>query len=102
MAKPTWISTQSPHCRCSSSSRPMLIVRPTPLTSTRARCSWSRSSTTCPGMPRHMSTLLVALLVVAQPLGHDGHLHPYVGLHLQQEDPRRFEPEVPHIERLLA
>src|SRR5262245_20830383 len=55
-AKPTWISTQSPGLTSSPSSRPMLIARLTPLTSTLARSGRSaRISMTSPGMPRHMS-----------------------------------------------
>src|SRR5580704_12582770 len=49
--------TQSPGSRCSSSSSPILMIRVTPDTSTRARCSWvSINSTSWPGMPRHMTT----------------------------------------------
>src|SRR5918992_5366465 len=59
-AKPTWISTQSPGSSFSSSSRPMLIARRTPLTSTLARSGRSSiSSTISPGMPRHMLFLQV-------------------------------------------
>src|SRR5262249_26272775 len=54
-AKPTWMSTHSPASGGSSASRPMLITRRTPLTSTLARSAWSgRNSTTSPGMPRHI------------------------------------------------
>ncbi len=56
MAKPTWMSTQSPGSRPSSSRRRMLMLRRTPATSTLARCRFSsRSSTTSPGIPRHMA-----------------------------------------------
>src|ERR671910_1171425 len=59
-AKPTWISTQSPGSSFSSSSRPMLIARLTPLTSTLARSGRSSiSSTISPGMPRHIFFLQV-------------------------------------------
>src|SRR3954449_7977818 len=63
IAKPTWIRTQSPGPR--SSKRPMLTVRRTPATSTRA--SWLDSSTTSriwPGMARHTSS--------RSPLGRPG------------------------------
>ena len=40
-AKPTWISTHSPGTGGSSVSRPMLISRRTPLTSTLARSGCS-------------------------------------------------------------
>src|SRR6185437_3062304 len=54
-AKPTWMSTHSPGSGMSSASRPTLITRRTPLTSTLARSGWSgRNSITSPGMPRHM------------------------------------------------
>src|SRR6266542_3879835 len=56
-AKPTWIRTQSPGSSVSPSSRPMLTARLTPLTSTLARSGRSgSSSTTSPGMPRHMAS----------------------------------------------
>ena len=43
----------------SSSSSPMLMIRRTPLTSTRARCSWPVSSSTIwPGIPRHIAVSL--------------------------------------------
>src|SRR5579875_2544394 len=59
MAKPTWMSTQSPTTGGSSSSRPTLMMRRTPATLTLARWSLpATSSATCPGMPRHMSHLL--------------------------------------------
>src|SRR5215213_10150808 len=58
-AKPTWIRTQSPGSSFSSESRPMLIARLTPLTSTLARSGRSSmNSTTSPGMPRHILLLL--------------------------------------------
>src|ERR1700722_7785824 len=58
-AKPTWISTHSPGFGGSSDSRPMLISRLTPLTSTFARSGWSvLISMTSPGIPRHMRHLL--------------------------------------------
>src|SRR4029453_164538 len=58
-AKPTWIRTQSPGSSFSSSSRPMLMARRTPLTSTLARSGRSSiSSTISPGMPRHIFFLL--------------------------------------------
>src|SRR5512132_106350 len=58
-AKPTWIRTQSPGSSFSFSSRPMLIARLTPLTSTLARSGRSSiSSTISPGMPRHIFFLL--------------------------------------------
>src|ERR1700730_1124889 len=61
MAKPTWMSTQSPTTTWSSSSRPMLMVRRTPATSTLARWGLSPdSSTTWPGIPRHIGSLLSA------------------------------------------
>ena len=54
-AKPTWISTHSPGLGGSSESRPTLMTRRTPLTSTLARSGCSgRNSITSPGMPRHM------------------------------------------------
>src|ERR1700733_11157108 len=57
-AKPTWISTHSPGLGGSSASRPMLIIRFTPLTSTFARSGWSGLiSMTSPGIPRHMRHL---------------------------------------------
>src|SRR6516225_2087733 len=60
-AKPTWIRTHSPGWGGSSESRPMLIIRRTPLTFTLARSGCSGwSSTTSPGMPRHMRHLLRA------------------------------------------
>src|SRR5215469_11521908 len=60
-AKPTWISTHSPGLGGSSASSPMLISRLTPLTFTLARSGCSGwSSTTSPGMPRHMRHLLCA------------------------------------------
>ena len=63
MAKPTWISTQSPTPMPSSSSRPMLIDPRTPVTSTRARCSSpSRNSTIWPGIPRHMGRYICRIL----------------------------------------
>src|SRR5713226_135911 len=62
-AKPTWISTHSPGAGGSSESRPMLIIRRTPLTATLARSGCSgTSSMTSPGMPRHMSALLYSQL----------------------------------------
>src|SRR5512132_660947 len=62
-AKPTWIRTQSPGSSFSSSSRPMLIARLTPLTSTLARSGRSSmNSTISPGMPRHMLVLHVDCL----------------------------------------
>src|SRR4029453_11668895 len=58
-AKPTWIRTQSPGSSFSSESSPMLIARLTPLTSTLARSGRSSmTSTTSPGMPRHILLLL--------------------------------------------
>src|SRR5215468_10735102 len=57
-ANPTWISTHSPGLGGSSDSRPMLISRLTPLTSTLARSGCSGCiSMTSPGMPRHMGHL---------------------------------------------
>src|SRR5215469_4092876 len=54
-ANPTWISTHSPGLGGSSESRPTLMTRRTPLTSTLARSGCSgRNSITSPGMPRHM------------------------------------------------
>src|SRR5256885_16641461 len=54
-ANPTWIRIQSPGWMFASSSRPMLMARRTPLTSTMARSARSAySSTTSPGIPRHM------------------------------------------------
>src|SRR4029453_3815086 len=59
-AKPTWIRTQSPGSSFSSESRPMLIARLTPLTSTLARSGRSSmNSTIPPGMPRHIVFLHV-------------------------------------------
>src|SRR4029450_10584149 len=59
-AKPTWIRTQSPGSSFSSESRPMLIARLTPLTSTLARSGRSSmNSTISPGMPRHIVFLHV-------------------------------------------
>src|SRR4029453_14206385 len=59
-AKPTWIRIQSPGSSFSSSSRPMLMARRTPLTSTLARSGRSSiSSTISPGMPRHIFFLHV-------------------------------------------
>src|SRR5215207_3819391 len=58
-AKPTWMRTQSPGSalRPSASSRPMLTVRRTPATSTRAsRLPASTTSMTLPGMARHTAT----------------------------------------------
>src|SRR3984893_7900102 len=61
MAKPTWMSTQSPTTTWSSSSRRMLMVRRTPATSTLARWGLSPdSSTTWPGILRRMGSLLSA------------------------------------------
>src|SRR5919107_5224963 len=57
-AKPTWIRIQSPGFSGSFSSRPMLMARLTPLTSTLARSGRSSiSSTISPGMPRHIRFL---------------------------------------------
>src|SRR5215216_4750821 len=58
-AKPTWMRTQSPGSSFSFSSRPMLMARLTPLTSTLARSGRSSiNSTITPGMPRHIFFLL--------------------------------------------
>src|SRR4051812_326451 len=61
IAKPTWIRTQSPGP--TSSRRPMLTLRRTPATSTRAsRFGSSTRSTIWPGMARHTATLLPSVL----------------------------------------
>src|SRR6185503_4597585 len=55
IAKPTWMSTQSPGPGMSSWSRPRSTRRRTPVTSTMAWLGRSAiSSTTLPGMARHM------------------------------------------------
>src|SRR5580698_3468896 len=82
MANPTWMSTQSPGSSFSSSSKPILMMRVTPETSTLARCSCtSDSSCSCPGMPRHM--VLVPFLD-GEDLDPDLHL----GLHAKYEHAR--------------
>src|SRR5688500_16828625 len=71
-AKPTWMRIQSPGWRSSSSSKPMLMARFTPLTSTLARSGRSASNSTIkPGIPRHIG---FALLVSGgpQPAVHQG------------------------------
>src|SRR3954454_17161607 len=64
IAKPTWMSTQSPGpapAPSSPSSRPMLTLRVTPATSTLAsRLGSSTTATTWPGMARHIEELLAA------------------------------------------
>src|SRR5689334_22657073 len=57
-ANPTWMRIQSPGATHRSPSRPMLIARLTPQTSTMARSGRSdRISTISPGIPRHMRGL---------------------------------------------
>src|SRR5271154_4107580 len=61
MAKPTWIRTQSPLTGKSSSRSPRSTLRRTPTTSIMAAVGWSgKSSTTCPGMAKHMGSLFLS------------------------------------------
>src|SRR5262249_59285238 len=70
MAKPTWISTQSPTCTLSESRSATLIVRLTPTTSTVATSGRSPpTATTRPGIARHTSSHPLDLHV-ANDLGH--------------------------------
>src|ERR1700722_19396125 len=98
MAKPTWMRTQSPSSRPSSSRRPMLMIRVTPETSTWARCSCtSLNLRIWPGIPRHMAAL--------PPLVSDGEdLDADVdfGLDLQQQDTGRLHPDLAYVEAGLA
>src|ERR1700722_13127146 len=94
MAKPTWMSTQSPGLSPSSSRSPMLMIRVTPETSTRARCSCtSLNALICPGIPRHMTASLLWLFC-GEDLDPDVHL----GLDLQQQDAGRIHAEFPDVE----
>src|SRR5579872_1367777 len=61
MAKPTWISTQSPFTGKLSCKSPKSTLRRTPTTSISAAVGWSgKSSTTCPGMAKHMALLFLS------------------------------------------
>src|SRR5271168_2946480 len=60
MAKPTWISTQSPGTGNCSSNSPRSTLRRTPTTSTTARCAFCASSSTIfPGIAKHTLQLLL-------------------------------------------
>src|SRR5271165_1887789 len=60
IAKPTWISTQSPGTGGSSCKSPKSTLRRTPTTSTTARFEFRESSSTiCPGIARHTLLLLL-------------------------------------------
>src|ERR1700690_1751461 len=97
MANRTWMSTQSPGLSPSSSRSPMLMIRVTPETSTRARCSWtSLNSCICPGIPRHTAASLLCLFC-GEDLDPDLHL----GLDLQQQDPGRLHTELADVKGRL-
>src|ERR1700692_1539215 len=94
MANPTWISTQSPGSSPSSSSRPILMIRVTPETSTRARCSFKwLTSFSCPGIPRHMAFSLLSLSY-GDDLDPDVHLR----LDLQHQHAGWLHPELTNVE----
>src|SRR5579863_2377860 len=61
MAKPTWIRTQSPFTGRLSCKSPKSTLRRTPTTSISAAVGWSgKSSTTCPGIAKHMALLFLS------------------------------------------
>src|SRR6202050_1384957 len=101
MAKPTWMSTQSPGTRPSSSRSPMLTMRVTPDTSTRARWGLvSVISLSCPGMPRHMvvASLVSLVRLVFVPHGHDVDADVHLGLDLEHEHLGGLHAEFPDVE----
>ena len=95
IANPTWMSTQSPIWRFSSSSKPMLMRRLTPLTSTRARCSWLVHRTRSAGRECRGTSLVLLL-------GDDFDTDLHVGMDAQHEDAGRLHAEVADVERRLA
>src|SRR3984957_1978730 len=98
MAKPTWMRTQSPITRPSSSSSPILMIRVTPDTSTRARCSFTLlTSFSWPGIPRHMAFSLLNLSY-GDDLDPDVHLW----FDLQHQHAGWLHPELTNVEVGLA